>query len=137
MPEDNCFHCGLPIVENKPPTLDIKGELQGFCCHGCKAVCDAIIVSGNEDYYQHREGNARTFDSKALPELLNKIKLYDNEEIQREFVRTDNKGEWKEAWLILEEIRCAACMWLNERTLRNLDGVLDVQMDFQLLGPWQ
>jgi len=130
MSKDDCFHCGLPIVEKEPPTLMFEGKQRSFCCHGCKAVCDAIISSGNGAYYQHREGSSRTFDSNALPELLDKLKLYDNEKIQREFVRADTKGEWKEAWLILEEIRCAACMWLNERTLRDLDGVLDVQMDY-------
>ena len=136
MLNQHCFHCGLPVVEKKPPLLDFEGKQQAFCCHGCKAVCDAIISSGNGEYYQHREGAARTFNSTELPELLDKLKLYDNEEIQREFVRSGkekNKGKeqnWKEAWLILEEIRCAACMWLNERTLRQLEGVLDVQMDY-------
>lgn len=136
MSNQHCFHCGLPIVENPPPFLDVDGKQQPFCCHGCKAVCDAIISSGNGDYYEHREGSARTFNSTEMPELLDKLKLYDNEEIQREFVQSGkekNKGKeqnWKEAWLILEEIRCAACMWLNERTLRQLEGVLDVQMDY-------
>ena len=120
--------------------MTFKRNNKSFCCHGCRAVCDAIVSSGNVDYYQHREGKARTFDSSALPHILDKLKLYDNEDIQREFIRTgSNSGmgkhkntqqHWKEAWLILEEIRCAACMWLNERTLRNLDGILDVQMDY-------
>ncbi len=132
-----CFHCGLPVIEKTPPILEVQGQEQPFCCHGCKAVCDAIVTSGNVDYYSHREGTARTFDNKELPKLLDKLKLYDNEEIQREFIRSGknkdvevNGANWKEAWLILEEIRCAACMWLNERTLRQLEGVLDVQMDY-------
>jgi Cu2+-exporting ATPase len=134
MSEIKCFHCGLPVLEKSPPTLDFEGQQQTFCCHGCQAVCDAIISSGNGDYYKHREGVARSFNplqnTSELPELLDKLKLYDNEKIQREFVRTGKGSNWKEAWLILEEIRCAACMWLNERTLRNLEGVLDVQMDY-------
>ncbi len=130
MSKSNCFHCNLPIVSTPPPILAVLGENLVFCCHGCKAVCEVIVSSGNADYYQHREGSARTFNSSELPELLDKLKLYDNEKIQREFVRTDKNNDWKEAWLILEEIRCAACMWLNERTLRNLDGIIDVQMDY-------
>lgn len=159
MPKTNCFHCDLPIVnkvaeqsQSTPPPflhsfqsrpkgsdkavvsaplrLSVFGEQQVFCCHGCKAVCEAIVSSGNSDYYKHREGSARTFNSKELPMLLDKLKLYDNEKIQREFVRADKKNEWKEAWLILEEIRCAACLWLNEKTLRQLDGIIDVQMDY-------
>jgi Cu2+-exporting ATPase len=130
MSNNNCFHCGLPVVEKGPPMIEFDGHQQIFCCHGCKAVCEAIITSRNADYYKHREKSARTFDSSGLPKLLDKLKLYDNEDIQREFVRVGANSEWKEAWLILEEIRCAACMWLNERTLRSLEGVLDVQMDY-------
>ncbi len=130
MPKHDCFHCGLPIVNTPPPFLIVFGEKQEFCCHGCKAVCEAIVSSGNADYYKHREGNAASLNNTALPELLDKLKIYDNEEIQREFVSTNKTDNWKEAWLILEEIRCAACLWLNERTLRALTGVIDVQMDY-------
>ncbi len=137
MSKNNCFHCGLPIVNTPPPFLLVFGEKQSFCCHGCKAVCEAIVNSGNEDYYKHREGKATTVNSAKLPQLLDQLKIYDNEEIQREFVRSgtdagksSSSTNWKEAWLILEEIRCAACLWLNERTLRQLEGVLDVQMDY-------
>lgn len=126
----DCFHCGLPIVNTPPPFLEVFGKKREFCCHGCKAVCEAIIESGNEDYYRHREGAAASFSGKELPQLLDNLKIYDNEKIQHEFVTSDDQANWKEAWLILEEIRCAACLWLNERTLRQLDGVLDVQMDY-------
>lgn len=130
MQDDNCFHCGLPVTDKNPPTLAVDDQPQVFCCYGCKAVCDFIIDSGNADYYKHRESAARTFNDSELPELLDKLKLYDHEEIQREFIRTGKNNDWKEAWLILDEIRCAACLWLNERTLRKLEGVLDVQMDY-------
>ncbi len=82
MPDSKCFHCNLPIVEKQPPVLEVEGQQCSFCCHGCKAVCDAIVLSGNADYYKHREGSARTFNSDELPELLDKLKLYDNEKIQ-------------------------------------------------------
>ncbi|MEE9327402.1 MAG: heavy metal translocating P-type ATPase [Cocleimonas sp.] len=130
MNHTNCYHCGLPANGTPPFFTTLSGEKQVFCCNGCKAVCEAIISSGNADYYTHRETSAKTFDSSQLPKLLNQLRLYDNEKIQSKFVRKDKNNEWKEAWLILEEIHCAACMWLNERTIRQLDGVLDVQMDY-------
>ena len=126
----HCFHCGLPISDKKPLSLKVQQQQHFFCCQGCKAVCNAIVASGNQDYYQHREANANRIDTNALPELIKKLSLYDKPEIQKDFVHSDSQQNWKEAWLILEEIRCAACMWLNERTLRQLDGVLDVQMDY-------
>ncbi|RKZ38409.1 MAG: cation transporter, partial [Gammaproteobacteria bacterium] len=36
----------------------------------------------------------------------------------------------REAALILEGITCAACIWLNERHLRTLPGVIDVQINY-------
>ena len=128
MTDSQCFHCDLPVTETHPPTLKVLDKQRFFCCHGCKAVCNAIVQSGNEEYYHYRESSGKTFDPDVLTGLLDQLKLYDKPEIQRDFVRTDKNG--KEAWLILEEIRCAACMWLNERTLRQLDGVLDVQVDY-------
>ncbi len=134
MPDSHCFHCGLPIVENIPPSLEVQGKQQQFCCQGCKAVCEAIVESGNADFYQYRDNKNKTVNTQDLPALLSKLKLYDKPQIQRDFVRSGrdekNRKNWKEAWLILEEIRCAACLWLNERTLRQLDGVLDVDMDY-------
>ncbi len=41
--------------------------------------------------------------------------------------RTDDT---REAALILEGITCAACIWLNERHLGRLPGVLDVQINY-------
>jgi len=130
MKPQHCFHCGLPVTDSEPPTLQLEQEREAFCCHGCKAVCEFIIKSGNADYYKHRDVTARSLNDAELPRLIEKLKLYDNEEIQREFIRSGNNQSWKEAWLILDEIRCAACIWLNERTLRMLDGVLEVQMDY-------
>ncbi len=130
MTKHGCFHCGLPTKTSPPHLYEVFGEKRAFCCHGCLSVCRVIIESGNADYYKHREGNAASLNNTALPELLDKLKIYDNEEIQREFVSTNKSDNWKEAWLILEEIRCAACLWLNERTLRALTGVIDVQMDY-------
>ncbi|MCK5896553.1 MAG: heavy metal translocating P-type ATPase, partial [Cocleimonas sp.] len=124
-----CFHCGLAVIQSSPLQLTIDGKQHSFCCHGCHAVCKTIIDSDNGDYYRYREDKSHTHQ-QSLPELMDKLTLYDNEKIQREFIRSDENNNWKEAHLILEEIRCAACLWLNEQTLRQLNGVLDVHMDY-------
>jgi Cu2+-exporting ATPase len=125
---ENCFHCGLPIPAGNAPTAEVLGQRREFCCQGCQAVCIAITDAGLADYYRYREMPAKTADQAAVPTFLNQLELYDRAEIQREFVRS--AGDWREASLILEEIRCAACLWLNERHLRSLAGVLDVHMDY-------
>lgn len=125
---ENCFHCGLPIPAGNAPTAEVLGQRREFCCQGCQAVCMAITDAGLADYYRYREMPAKTANQAAVPTILNQLELYDRAEIQREFVRS--AGGWREASLILEDIRCAACLWLNERHLRSLAGVLDVHMDY-------
>ena len=125
---ENCFHCGLPIPAGNAPSAEVLGQHREFCCQGCQAVCVAITDAGLAEYYRYREMPAKTANQAAVPTFLNQLELYDRAEIQREFVRS--AGSWREASLILEEIRCAACLWLNERHLRSLAGVLDVHMDY-------
>lgn len=133
MPE-TCFHCGLPVTDARPPARQVLGERRQFCCTGCAAVCRAILDAGHEDYYRYREQPAPSADTSVIPSFLEQAELYDNPAIQRGFVKT--QGEACEASLILEEIRCAACLWLNERHLRSLDGVQDVGMDYTSQRAW-
>lgn len=128
MNDTPCFHCGLPVTNSHTSTLDVLSDQRDFCCPGCLAVCRAIVDSGNEDYYRYRETPNRQIDADNISELLQQLQLYDHPDIQRDFVTSSEQG--KEASLILEEIRCAACLWLNERHLRQLDGVLNVDMDY-------
>jgi len=116
------------VSERRPPVFEVSGAPRRFCCEGCAAVCRAIVESGNEDYYRYRDAPARVVDASELDALDERFGLYDHPGIQKDFVR--GGGDWKEASLILEQIECAACLWLNERHLRKLDGVLDVEMDY-------
>lgn len=126
--EDGCFHCGLPVPENiDVPCLEVFGDERCFCCHGCRAVCNAIIDAGLDDYYRHRSEKAVSASQNQLPELLDRLELYDRPEIQREYIQ--HVGEECETALLIDGIRCPACVWLNEKRLRALPGVLDVHID--------
>lgn len=124
--DDNCFHCGLPLDPHFHDTLPILGRERAFCCNGCLAVAQSITASGLEEYYEHRREKAITAD--IVPEIVRKLGFYDHPEVQKSFVR-DN-SDTLEASLLLENIRCAACLWLNERVLRGLDGVIEVDLDY-------
>ena len=127
-PDSACFHCGLPIPDPvRAPRLDVIGQSRSFCCPGCQAVCKAIVDSGFSDYYRYRTEKAASARHQIIPDFLQQVGLYDRPEIQHGFV-TSESG-WCEAALLLENIRCPACLWLNERQLRGLDGVLDVNID--------
>ncbi len=123
-----CFHCGLPVPDcPAPPSIYVSGAERAFCCHGCQAVCKAIVGAGLEDYYRHRTEAALSANRQTVPDFLRHLDVYDRPEIQKDFVKT--KDDWHEASLLLEGIRCAACLWLNERHLRRLPGVIDVGID--------
>ncbi len=109
------------------PSLHVLGTERTFCCTGCQAVCTAIVGAGLEDYYQHRKRPAASPGRSSVPELLKQLELYDRPEIQRDFVR-DSNGSC-ETSLILEDIRCPSCLWLNEKRLRRLSGVVEVAID--------
>ena len=107
--------------------LEVDGIEQVFCCHGCQAVCKTIIDAGLADYYHHRTDEAASANEKLIPDFLERVSLYDRAEIQQGFV--SQADDYNEATLLLENIRCPACLWLNEKHLRNLAGVIDVHID--------
>ena len=99
-----------------------------MCCRGCQAVAAAIVENGLEAYYSNRT-EMPVSGQEVLPQDIRKLALYDHPDIQRSFV-IDAGEHAREAVLILEGITCAACVWLNERHLRQLKGVLDVDVNY-------
>lgn len=91
-----------------------------MCCPGCKAVAEAIISNGLGDYYKYRTEKALKGDVD-LDQTLIKLKAYDQQEIQQEFVvEQDN---YQVIQLTIEGISCAACGWLIESQINRLTGV--------------
>jgi len=125
-----CYQCGSHNNPNIDISYPVLGQERYFCCYGCHAVAKTIVESGMEGYYQHRETvDGSQGPTEDLPEFLKNLTVYDNLEVQQSFVRAKKDG-LQEAYLILEDIRCAACVWLNEQQLRALKGVMDVNMDY-------
>jgi P-type Cu2+ transporter len=121
-----CFHCGEPVPVGAKYFIHYQNANEPACCLGCQAVAQTIIDSGNADYYRLRTDLPKTAEA-ALEELKN-LKLYDLPEVQSSFVKSE--GDVREANLILEGIVCAACIWLNERHLHQLLGVLAADINF-------
>jgi Cu2+-exporting ATPase len=65
--------------------------------------------------------------NSSVPDFLRQVELFDRPDIQQDFV--SSVGDSREAALLLDNIRCPACLWLNERHLRSLPGVIDVHID--------
>ncbi|OYV43239.1 MAG: cation transporter, partial [Halothiobacillus sp. 20-53-49] len=91
-------------------------------------MTEAIVQNGMEDYYHHRtEPGARPADD--LSRMLEELIVFDRPEMQRSFV-ANREGDIREASLILEGIVCAACVWLTEKQVRQLPGVISFSVNF-------
>ncbi|MEN9502587.1 MAG: cadmium-translocating P-type ATPase [Pseudomonadota bacterium] len=126
--EKPCFHCGQPIPAGAHYPVQIDGTQHDMCCTGCQAVAIAIVENHLTDYYRFRTGIG-TKAEDLVPEALRQLQVYDSPELQKTFVR-DTGGAVREASLILEGIVCAACVWLNEKHVKQLDGVLDFRINY-------
>jgi len=119
-----CFHCGLPVPENTQWSVEIDHLARAMCCPGCQAVAQAIVEYGATDYYHTRSVLSATAAREDLipPEL----KLYDSQEWQDKFSADTNTCE---ATFSIEGMRCAACVWLIEKRLASVPGVLGISLN--------
>ena len=116
-----CFHCGLPVPKSETWGIDFEGHRRPMCCPGCEAVAQAIIDSGLASFYQKRTAYSVTADS--LEEVLEPCVT----ELSEEAFEDD---ELQETSLIIEGITCSACIWLLERQVKQLDGVVSFSVNY-------
>ncbi len=124
-----CYHCGLDVPPQSDYRVAINGQSQPMCCPGCKAVAQAIVDNHLTDYYRYRTAAATTAQD-LVPVELEQLKIFDNPTLQQQFVSTSAQHTIKEASLILEGIVCAACVWLNERHVGRLPGVMEFRVNY-------
>lgn len=124
-----CFHCGLPVPNNINISVEYQGKNQPMCCYGCQAVSQAIINSGMDEFYKYRTSSSEK-PEEIVPEFLQQLKAYDSAAVQKQFVNQTDEKDTLEVSLILEGITCAACIWLNEKHLNALDGVLAANINY-------
>jgi Cu2+-exporting ATPase len=125
--QKECFHCGLPIPSGADYVVEIDGQRQPMCCRGCQAVAGAIVDGGLTDFYRYRTEKSPQAQ-ESVPAQLEELGLYDRDDLQKSFVQ--QAGDAREASLILEGIVCAACVWLNEKHVKSLPGVLDFSINY-------
>jgi Cu2+-exporting ATPase len=124
----HCFHCGEAVPPGSHYDVAISGASRAMCCAGCQAVAQAIVDGGLESFYAHRTGPSRRPED-LLPEQLRRFDLYDQERLQQSFVERED-AVMRSASLILEGITCAACVWLSERHVREIEGVAEFSVNY-------
>ncbi|WP_237475534.1 heavy metal translocating P-type ATPase [Vibrio tetraodonis] len=120
-----CYHCGEEVPDNTNFNVEILGQKRVMCCPGCESVAQTILDSGLVSYYQYRTTPAQK--AELIPEQLQTLIHYDNEEVQSEFVR--HKEQHSEVTLSLEGVSCAACAWLIEKQLASQNGVVSMRVN--------
>lgn len=124
----SCFHCGEPVPDNLNLTVKINSRAEPMCCYGCEAVAKQLVEFGLTDYYRHRTSLPSTPET-LVPEELKKLTVFDDPQIQSEFVTSDANC-YKEAKLIIEGINCPACTWLIESRIAKLNGIKKVSVNY-------
>ncbi len=116
-----CDHCRLEFTQD----VMIEDDGHYFCCNGCRGVFYLLSDQGLDSFYkklgskklappQEQYGDSNNFNAAAFYE---------------HFV-TVNKDGFSEVSLIIEGIYCSACVWLNEKALINMDGVIATNINY-------
>ena len=121
--EGHCFHCGDPVPQ-PPFHTDILGKSREMCCMGCQLASQSIVEAGLEQYYLDRSEINRT---ASLPVQMTRLEAYDHDEIKSQFVYAQDGMSVAE--LSVNNLRCAACTWLIESRLDELDGISKCQVN--------
>ena len=83
-----------------------------MCCQGCLAAAEWIEQLGLADYYAMRAAPGHKPDAEAAAAHA----AWQNADNARHVVR-DLGGDLRESLLLIEGIRCTACVWLIERSV--------------------
>ena len=94
-----CPHCGTAV----------EADADSFCCAGCELAYAIISGAGLEQYYQQRTA----WSPRPQP-------TGDNWSAVPVIERSDGKLE---ARLVIDDLRCASCVWLIEHVLEREPGV--------------
>jgi Cu2+-exporting ATPase len=113
-----CDHCLLAFPEGGA----IREEGKVFCCNGCRGIYRIIHAEGLDAFYQKRR-----WDEAGIPASVLKAEI-DTAPFE-EYVRDRADGD-KEIDIHVEGIRCASCVWLNERILSRMEGVRHARFNY-------
>jgi len=116
---------------------EVAGEEHVFCCNGCLSVCQVIHEAGLDGFYQRLKKREATI--APPPDAPADIDQYELKDVQQSFVRQLADGS-SQAHLMVEGIHCAACVWLIEKALGGMRGIVRAEVNLvhhRLLLQWQ
>jgi Cu2+-exporting ATPase len=124
MPNLTCDHCLLTFPERDALQENINGKRHVFCCNGCRGVFLLIRSEGLDDFYLKRK-----WETPGIPNDQKKgldIRAF-GEDVRD---AAQNYKNEKEIDIYIDGIRCASCVWLNEKFLSRTQGVEYARINF-------
>ncbi|QOP46136.1 heavy metal translocating P-type ATPase [Sulfurimonas paralvinellae] len=116
-----CDHCHLEFSKE----VMIEDDGHYFCCNGCQGVFHLLRDQGLDGFYQKLGSEKLAPPSQQYEDSAN----FDTPAFYERFVKKGEDG-FLEVSLIIEGIHCAACVWLNEKALTNMDGVIATNINY-------
>lgn len=116
-----CDHCHLEFNKD---VMIVDGE-HYFCCNGCQGVFHLLSDEGLDSFYEKAGGTQLTPPTKQYEDSSN----FDSPAFYDRFV-TLNKDGFSQVSLVIEGIHCSACVWLNEKALHKMDGVIEANINY-------
>lgn len=116
-----CTHCHLEFEES----VMIHDNEHYFCCKGCQGVYHLLSDEGLDGFYEKAGNVTLTPPTSQFEDSsnFNAPAFYDK------FVKVNEDG-FSEVSLIIEGIHCSACVWLNEKALHKMEGVIEASINF-------
>ena len=116
-----CKHCAGHFEGEA--VRDANGD--EFCCNGCKNVYAYLKSQGFGEFYSKlKKGeqnlakpSSKHFDKQSASSMFSKL-----------LRRDENSPFICELEVLISGIHCPACVWLNEKALSNLEGVLELNI---------
>ncbi len=121
MSKVKCDHCHLEFSDS----MMIHDGEHRFCCKGCQGIFHLLKDEGLDSFY------AKMGDTTLSPptEQFEASTNFDTPAFAERFI-TQTKEGFSQVSLIIEGIHCAACVWLNEKALHKMDGVVEAHINY-------
>jgi len=116
-----CDHCHLEFSKD----VMIEDDGHYFCCNGCQGVFHLLSEQGLDGFYKKLGNEKLAPPSQQYEDSSN----FNAPAFYERFV-TLNKDGFSEVSLVIEGIHCSACVWLNEKALINMDGVIATNINY-------
>lgn len=121
MSKVKCDHCHLEFSDE---VMIHDGEYR-FCCKGCQGIFHLLKDEGLESFYAKMGDTTLAPPTEQFEDSVN----FDSPAFAEQYI-TETKEGLRQVSLVIEGIHCAACVWLNEKALHKMEGVIEASINF-------